>query len=156
MIYSYATVYQSAREAAEAASLAPPLPENVANPDDECVQNILSAARRPATLFPDLASLSNVQISYPNYRTYRDDDYTPSGYDPGQFVRLSDRRNVGYPIEVTITYPVQALSPLPQLVPFGDQTGIFTITTTARRTIVGIGRDPSSGNLDPCIAAPGP
>jgi hypothetical protein len=148
-IYSYATIYQSARNAAEVASGAPPYPGRINNshaddpPDlhanaDTCVNQILAAAQDHAPLFEDLEY--HVTIVYPEYQL-----------DPrdGQPIPDWDRRKIGYPIEVGITYEVEPLTPLWKLVPIGNE-GVIEISTVSRRTIEGFGRDPSSPALSAC------
>jgi hypothetical protein len=148
-IYSYATIYQSARNAAEVAAGAPPYPGRVnadhdVNPPnlqsnaDTCINEILAAAQDGAVLFEDLED--HVTIVYPEYQL-----------DPrnGQPIPADDRRKIGYPIEVGIRYEVEPLTPLWRLVPIGNE-GVIEISTVARRSIEGLARDPSSPGLSAC------
>lgn len=102
---------------------------------------------------------ASVRINYPNYRVYRPNDPIPAGYNVGDPVRLEDRRNLGYPIEVMIeNYEIRPLTPLWDLLPLIRNTTsttdtnevVFRISTTARRTISSLGRDPSAPQLIAC------
>jgi hypothetical protein len=153
-IYSYATIYQSARNAAEVAAGAPPYPGRVSashsdttdlhSNADTCVLQILNAAQDGAVLFEDLED--HVTIVYPEYQL-----------DPrnGSLIGHDDRRRIGYPIEVGITYEVEPLTPLWKLVPIGDE-GVIEISTVARRSIEAFGRDPSSPAMSACEPTGGP
>lgn len=155
IIFSYATVYQAAREGAEQASIAPPLTENVqprtftiSRNADDCITAIIERVENTAVMFQsDIGE--HVIIAYPEYRRYRASDPIPAGFNVGDPVPPELRRNLGYPIEVSITYPIQSLTPVWAFVPLGD-SGVFTISTTARRTIDGLGRDPSGEQLVGC------
>jgi hypothetical protein len=147
-IYSYATVYQAARNAAEVAAGAPPYPGRISADHDDpkdlhadadtCVRQILAAAQDGAVLFEDLED--HVTIVYPEYQL-----------DPrnGQPIPADDRRKIGYPIEIGIKYEVEPLTPLWKLVPIGDE-GVIEISTVSRRSIEAYGRDPSSPGLSAC------
>lgn len=163
IIYSYATLYQATREAAEVASVAPPYPSKVRPAtesqelSDPCVAAIVESTRRYQTLLPNIEA--SVRINYPNYRVYRPNDPIPAGYNVGDPVRLEDRRNLGYPIEVMIdNYEIRPLTPLWDLLPLIRNTTsttdtnevVFRISTTARRTISSLGRDPSAPQLIAC------
>jgi hypothetical protein len=140
-VYSYATIFNATRDAAEAAAQVPPYPSKIINetsgeslkePDatDPCVTRILSASQKIAVRFPDL--YKHVQISYPNWGI------------------LGPRsRRLGEPIEVKITYAMRPLTPLAQLVPFGNG-GMLTMTATTRRSIEALGEDPKADNLIGC------
>ncbi len=163
IVYSYATLYQATREAAEVASVAPPYPSRVRPAtdtqelSDPCVAAIVEATRRYQTLLPNIEE--KVRINYPDYRVYRPNDPIPADYSVGDPVRLEDRRNLGYPIEVTIeNYEIRPLTPLWDLLPLIRITTnmtdtdevVFRISTTARRTITSLGRDPSAPQLIAC------
>jgi hypothetical protein len=146
-IYGYATIYHAARSATEVASGAPPYYSRIeAGPpynEDFCISKIIDAAQAPAVLFnnPSFREANAVTISYPDYIV-----------DPGTGDPLlpEDRRQIGYPIEVTVEYDVQPLTPLWQLMPVLDWEDGITIRTTARRSIEGYGRDPTAEDLSAC------
>jgi hypothetical protein len=136
-VYGYATIYQSARNAAEKASLFPPYPNklgygtaNVGKPDwnDTCVQQIMENLGEDATLFPDLATGDYVRITYPN---------TDASGKP--------IRELSQPIEIKITYSIEPLTPLFRFVNFGNN-GRMTVTTIARRSIESLGNSPQGPN----------
>jgi hypothetical protein len=139
-IYGYASIYQAARNGAEKAAELPPFPSKVgpirSSPDktDVCVMNILSATHAVEGQFPDLTDGSNpsnsINISYPGTRA------------------------LGSPIEVSIVYRLQPLTPLWRFVTFGSQ-GTMTIRTTARRSIEALGDNPTALNLVACQPGPG-
>jgi hypothetical protein len=145
-IYGFATVYQSARNGAEVAATAPPYPimvppDSAPNPNDPCVQHVLDAVKEDATLFDGIED--SVRISYPDYVV-----------DPstGTYLDYEDRRRLGYPIEVEVSYRMEPLTPLWNLAPFiGDETGVITVSTITRRTIGNFGRDPTADNLESCL-----
>jgi hypothetical protein len=140
-IFGYSTMYQAARNGAEKASDLPPYPSKVGplNPNmdrsDICVSNIISATESVAVRFPTLSneSLGNtIRISYP---------FTGSDGQP--------LRTLGAPIEVSIVYNLQPLTPLWRFVTFGTR-GTMTIRTTARRSIEALGDNPTALNLVAC------
>lgn len=145
-IYGYATVYQSARNAAEVAANAPPYPAMLTEEgtptdeggDDPCILAIRDAAEKGAVLFPRIRRA--VRIRYPEYM--RDDE--------GNILPRDGRRLIGHPIEVSIRYTLQPLTPLWNLVPVIGNNGRMVVQTTARRTIESYGLDPSVSNLSPC------
>jgi len=145
-IYGFATVYQSARNGAEVAATAPPYPNTVPangvpNDADPCVKHVLEAVAEDATLFDGIED--GVRIYYPDYVV-----------DPstGNFLDYEDRRRLGYPIEVEVTYRLEPLTPLWNMAPFiGNETGVVTISTVTRRTIGNFGRDPTADNLESCL-----
>src|SRR3954466_10329910 len=115
-IYGYSTVYQAARNGTQKASELPPTIAKVSptlNRSDVCVTNVLNATQSGAQLFPDLTTGTNpnntIAISYP-----------------------SGTRGLGEPVQVSITYNIQPLTPLWRLITFGTQ-GTMRVTTTARR-----------------------
>jgi hypothetical protein len=138
-IYGYATMYQAARNGAEKAAELPPFPRFVgplrATPDasELCVSNILSETQRIAVRFPNLATAPNsININYPA----RDANNQPL-------------RALGAPIEVSIEYYIQPLTPLWRFVTFGTQ-GTMRIRTTARRSLEALGDNPTALNLVAC------
>lgn len=154
IVYSYATLRQASREAAEVASVAPPfqtyLPDNE---DDPCVAAIVEATRRYETILPGIGE--GVEITYPDYRRYRPGDPIPSGASEGDLIPFGDRRNLGYPIEVTVEYDLVPLTPLWELLPLlnssnAGETPTFPFRITTRRTIASLGRDPSNPQLIAC------
>lgn len=140
-IYAYSTVSQAARNAAEAAAQLPPYqswldyesapPADARYPGftgDSCVRTIIDAATSDATLFRgeinagrNLADYVDIRYPTPNTRN------------------LNDRG----PIEVTVSYPVTGITPLFQLLNFGDN-GNLNITITQRRSLENLGVDPST------------
>ncbi len=158
IVYSYATLRQAAREAAEVASVAPPFYTKVqpatdpVDGSDPCVAAIIEATRRYETVLPGIGD--TVEIRYPDYRRYRAGDPLPSGANIGDLIPIEARRNLGYPIEVTVRYELTPLTPLWGLLPLigggaGD-TPTFPFEITTRRTISSLGRDPSQPQLIAC------
>lgn len=135
-IYAYSTVSQAARNAAETASQLPPYqswldyngvaPGGVPYRADRCLDTIYRAVESDATLFGGDINAGRDIVNYVQIRY-------PGG---GQTRNLSDRG----PIEVTITYPVQGITPLYQLL--GLQNNI-SLKVTQRRSIESLGVDPS-------------
>ena len=131
-IYGYATVYQSARNGAEAASSLPPNTFWITprpKKQDPCTNTILTKIQQDAVLFPDITK--NVTIDYPPNNT----------------------RKLGDSIEVSVSYDIKPLTPLFQLVPFGNN-GVMTLTSTSRRTIESLGSSPNSPNGQACAPQP--
>jgi hypothetical protein len=136
-------VSQAARNAAEAAAQLPPYRSWLAyktNPPadarfpgftgDSCVGTIINAATSDATLFGGAINSGR------NLADFVDITYPVTGRDTRN---LNDRG----PIEVTITYQVQGITPLFQLLNVGDGNGI-TIKVTQRRSIENLGVDPTT------------
>lgn len=157
-VYGYSTIYQAARNAAEKASQFPPYPNQVGYktssgtqppsgwPEgkplrndagqwkDACVIQVLNKLQEDATLFPDLtdAGKDYITIKYPN----RDPSNQPF-------------RQLAQPIEISIRYPVQPLTPLFRFVAFGSN-GVLTVQTTARRSIESLGNNPNGSDGTVC------
>lgn len=141
-VYGYSTIYQAARNAAEKASQFPPYPNKVGYPsnpgvpnyNDTCVLQIVNKLQEDATLFPDLsdAALGYVRITYPA----RDSKNQPY-------------RELSQPIEISVAYPVEPLTPLFRFVGFG-QNGVMTVRTTARRSIESLGNNPNGDDGTVC------
>lgn len=124
-VYSYATIFQSVRNAAEKAVSIPPYPNKVNDPNDICVQNIRAGGRMS---FYSANMQNQIQISYP-----------------------SGKRALGEPIQLSLTQTIQPLTPLWRFVRLGtDGTGTFTLTVTNRRSIEGMGDNPNAANLMAC------
>lgn len=130
-IYGYATIYQSARNGAEAAAQLPPAPAKIGTiPDtsDECVATIVNRIQEDAVLFPDLTDnlqAGDIVISYPT------------------------QRMLGEPIEVSVNYSIEPLTPLWSFVMFGDD-GTMDVSATSRRSIESLGNSPRSRNFNIC------
>ncbi|NJP04915.1 MAG: pilus assembly protein [Chloroflexaceae bacterium] len=146
-IYGFSSIYQAARNGAEMASKQPPFPNKVApiSTDDHCVRQILNAVQEDVPLFPDLTRnyTEHVSIAYPQ----------ESGDGFG--------RAMGKPVQVSITYTIEPLTPLWQLVPvIGNDLGRMKVHVETERTIVSLGiyvppdddGDPSNDDavLEPC------
>lgn len=138
LIFAYSTLSQAARNGAETAAQLPPFqswidlnnvapkPAGYEYRNDDCVNAVLSAVESDLTIIgqgrvEQLPVASFVQIRYPR---------------GGQTRNLDDRG----PIEVTITYPVNGLTPLWSLL--GMDEGI-TMRVTQRRSLENLGRDPT-------------
>lgn len=156
-IYGYAAIYQAARNGAEVAATAPPYP--IVIPEggapirgDPCVEHIIEEIELEAALFRDDIA-DSVTITFPEYQ--RNPYYDPTVMNPndrrhGEFLSYENRRQIGYPIEVSIAYEIEPLTPLWNLVPvFGDE-GMMQVNTTARRSIGNFGRDPTADDLSSC------
>jgi len=129
-IYGYSTIYEAARNGTERASQLAPFRsamEPSLDPTDPCVASILDETAKGADMFANLKSY--VQMRY-----------------PGQ-------REIGQSIEVSITYPIQPLTPLFRFISFGNQ-GVMTVRISAQRTIESMGRGPPSpGHEDGVICS---
>ncbi|MEI7768873.1 MAG: TadE family protein [Chloroflexales bacterium] len=137
IIFAYSTVSQAARNAAEVAAQLPPYQTWLAYKNqtglanypgyraDTCVNAVYSAAETDATVFSDITS--SLDITYP--------------YD----ATLGDTRNLDDrgPIQVTISYRVTGITPLFRMLRIGDSSGAITILVTQRRSLEGLGVDPS-------------
>jgi hypothetical protein len=150
-VYGYATVAQASRNGAEVAAQLPPFQEWLelkGNPpsnlpsgvvfkfdSDPCVNTIYRQVESDATLFPDIANF--VEISYPND--------TPTH-------NTRDLYNRG-PIEVTIEYRFRLLTPLSELVGFGNN-GQVRVKATTRRSLESLGNNPEFENGIACITKP--
>src|SRR5262245_41505245 len=99
-IYGYGTIYMAARNVTEKASQLAPFISTISpglDTTEPCVNAIVTAIQKGAVLFPDIDQ--SVQISYPN----------------------NNRRAMGEPIQVQITYNITPLTPLFQFVSFGNR-----------------------------------
>lgn len=125
-VYGYASIFQAVRNGSEAAASLPPfesmLPSSPRRFDDPCYITIVEAVKDDATMFADISDY--VEVRYPDSN-------------------LSPKRAVGNPIEVAVTYKIQPLTPLFQLVPLGDK-GIFTVKASSVRSIEALGNTPFS------------
>lgn len=138
MIFAYSTISQAARNGAETAAQLPPhqswmdLDQTVPKPqdyeyrNDDCVNAVLSSIESDLTIIGEGVNdqenvSSRVTITYPDGANTRN---------------LDDRG----PIEITITYPVNGLTPLWDLI--GLEDGI-TMRVTQRRSLENLGRDPT-------------
>ncbi|NNJ10478.1 pilus assembly protein [Chloroflexales bacterium ZM16-3] len=134
LIFAYTTVSQAARNAAEAAAQLPPYQSWLAGAgtplafrSDACVRGVYMAAESDATLFAD--NIANfIAISYPN-------DDLPD----------TDTRNLSVrgPIQITIAYPVQGITPLFSLLRIGNASGTLNLQVTQRRSLENLGQDPT-------------
>ncbi|NOK59703.1 MAG: pilus assembly protein [Chloroflexi bacterium AL-W] len=127
-IYGYATIYQSARNGSEVAAQLPPFSTRIggAIPDttDHCVNTIIEAVKEDTVLFS--LDASNVVISYP-----------------------SNQRLLGEPIEVSVNYDIEPLTPLWSFVTFGSD-GTMSVSATSRRSIEALGNNPAARNFIVC------
>ena len=136
LIFAYSTISQAARNGAEAAAQLPPhdswiklqetSPSGYQFRNDDCVNAILTAIETDLTILGDNPNGQDtvgegVLIAYPQ---------------GGNTRNLDDRG----PIEVSITYRVNGLTPLWSLI--GMRDGI-TMRVTQRRSIENLGRDPT-------------
>jgi len=144
MLFAYSTISQAARNGAEAAAQLPPyqswlayagntIPDGLAFESDDCVRGIYTAARSDQTMFTNITS--NLTIRYP-------EDNLPS----------IDTRNLDDrgPIEVTIQYQVNGITPLFRLLRIGGGSNAITLRVTQRRSIENLGIDPSKPNKVAC------
>ena len=133
-IFGYATIYQAARNGAEKAAEIPPFPSKLSptlQTNDVCVSTIINAtlAGTPNIFFSDLASGANgstFTISYTN-----------------------NKRALGEPLQIDISYKLRPLTPFWRFVTFGNQ-GTMTVTTATRRSIESLGDNPNSPNGVAC------
>ncbi len=149
-IYSFAVIHQAARNGAEIASGAPPFPNRVSPirippyVEDTCIATIVNTSLETIVLDrPDMSDPDERAMVQINYPAYAIDPKTKKPLDP------LERRQIGYPIEVTVSYRIEPLTPLWYFVPLGNN-GVMTVTATARRSIEGFDRDPSTETLSAC------
>lgn len=139
LVFAYSTLSQSVRNGAEVAAQLPPYQEwmdlsmSANRPDDypgidrdDCYNAVLRAMQSQLTLIGDGA---NNQANLATFVTIR----YPYG---GQTRNLSDRG----PIEVSVEYPVNGLTPLFSLL--GMDEGVM-MRVTQRRSLENLGRDPT-------------
>lgn len=138
LIFAYSTISQAARNGAEAAAQLPPhqswMDLNFATPkptgyeyrNDDCVNAILTAIESDLTI---IGQGANDQLPVTQFVSIR--------YPQGAGSRNLDDRG---PIEVSITYPVNGLTPLWSLI--GIPEGI-TMRVTQVRSLENLGRDPT-------------
>jgi TadE-like protein len=147
IIFAYSTVSQAARNGAERAAQLPPhqtwlaykgnVPSGVPNwRADPCTNSVMEAVESDTTLFDgrfndgrDVAEF--VTISYPN----------------GGATRNLTQRG---PIQVTIDYPVRGITPLFQLLRFGNN-GTINLRVTQRRSLENLGTDPTRPRGVACV-----
>jgi hypothetical protein len=134
-IYGYGTIYNATRRASEQATVTPPWPSKL-NPidlTDACVAAVVGQATDQALFYVgneyDLRN-GRIQIRY------------PAGTKNGvQYNANSNAlRYPGGQIEVSLTGQADWLTPVPTIMGMGDS---FIIRATSRRTIEGLGLDPS-------------
>ncbi len=165
-IYGYGVIFQSVRRGAETAAYFPPYTSQLeggrdadGNPvagaydmSDKCVSAIVGWAQKGAVLM-DLEDISwrrdKFAISYHEWKDLDGDDKKDFNPEP---LTGPDARKVGNSVQVVITYTIEPLTPLFQLVPIGDQ-GRMTVRAVSVRTIQGQGESVSSesgGDLIQC------
>ena len=124
-VYAYSSVYQAARNGSEVAAQLPPYEATLTNTatqaTDPCYQTILKEAQRQVAMF---SLVNGVTIAYP--------DNT-----------LAVKRDVGNPIQVSVQYSLELLTPLARLVGIGNN-GRVTITSSSVRSIEALGYAPIS------------
>ena len=137
-VYGYATIYQSARNGAEAAAQLPPFQSTLDNSskraNDPCYQSILNEITEDAALFPDIAS--SVEVSYPPVATSGGGG--KGGGKAGGGSSTPGTRALGNPIQVKVRYELQPLTPLFQLVPL-TPNGVFIVEAKTVRSIENLG-----------------
>ncbi|NJN67822.1 MAG: hypothetical protein HC884_14495 [Chloroflexaceae bacterium] len=130
-VYSYASVYQAVRRGTDTAALFPPYQSQLGstyNTDDMCVQVVVNSVKDGAVLvnFDDIAINRNkFNVSY---------------YENPEGASVLHRyRDLGDTVQVAITYTIEPLTPLFQMVPLGDGHGRITVRASSMRTVVGRG-----------------
>jgi len=134
-IFSYGTIYNASRNGAETAAKFPPYQEwldrkedtSINFRDDPCTNSILDAVQSQALFFENSIT-GATEIRYPNGKDSRN---------------IKDRG----PIEVSISYNVEPLTPLWNFIPFGNN-GVMTVNATTRRSIEQLGHIPSQESID--------
>jgi hypothetical protein len=119
-IYGYSTIYHAARNGTERAANLGPYTTRLNDPNEPCMRAIMNETLRHVSLFSDFTT-GNVQVSYPQTRA------------------------LGQPIQVQLTYNIRPLTPLFQLVAFGNR-GVMPVQIAARRSIENLGSGPISTN----------
>lgn len=122
-IYGFATISQAARNGAEVAAQLPPFEDTLIDTDarnaDPCHITIVDEVQEDAALYT--LTSDNVTVAYPS----------------------GSSRDLGNPIQVTVVYNLEPLTPLFQWLPLGNN-GRFTITASAVRSIESLGNTPAS------------
>lgn len=165
-IYGYGVIFQSVRRGAETAAYFPPYTSQLeggrdadGNPvagaydmSDKCVSAVVGWAQKGAVLM-DLEDISwrrdKFAISYHEWKDLDGDGEKEFNPEP---LTGPDARKVGNSVQVVITYTIEPLTPLFQLVPIGDQ-GRMTVRAVSVRTIQGQGESVSTesgGELIQC------
>jgi Flp pilus assembly protein TadG len=132
-VYAYSSVYQAARNGSEVAAQLPPfedtLNDTATQALDPCYQTILNEAQKQVPMFN---ILNGVTITYPNDA-------------------LNVKRDVGNPIQVSVQYNLELLTPLTRMIGIGNN-GRVTITSSSVRSIEALGYTPiSAANLNGII-----
>ena len=118
-VYGYSTIYQAARNGTERAANLGPYETRLNDPNEPCMRAIMNETLKGVALFGDFTT-SNIQVSYPQTRA------------------------LGQPIQVQVTYNIKPLTPLFQLVAFGNR-GVMPVQIAARRSVENLGSGPVSG-----------
>jgi TadE-like protein len=138
LIFAYSTLSQAARNGAEAAAQLPPYqswidinkqtpkPAEYEYRNDDCVNAVLTAIESDLTI---IGQGTNDQLPVTQFVTI--------SYPQGAGTRNLEDRG---PIEISIVYPVNGLTPLWSLI--GLQEGI-TMRVVQRRSLENLGRDPT-------------
>src|SRR5690349_3707334 len=116
-IYGYSTIYMAARNGTEKAASLAPYTTQLSNWNEGCMAAILDETKKGVVLFPDFNS-GNIQVSYP-----------------------TNKRELGQPIQVQVTYSIKPLTPLFQFVMVGNN-GVMPVNITARRSVENLGAGP--------------
>ncbi len=149
-VYNYGTVYQAARNGSDNAAIAPPWPSMLGydengdpqNPqvyeeEDPCVDLLLRDVRKGAVMM-DMSDLATNREKFAI--TYHGADLNPDGTRDNLVMANNENpRRVGNAVQVAITYTIEPLTPLAQMVPVFGTDGRMTVQATSFRTIHGQG-----------------
>lgn len=147
-IYCYGAVHQAVRRGSTSAAVFPPyasqFEDGSFDTDDPCVQQVINTIQKGAVLvdYSDIATnRSKFGLAYrsspaPNPKP------APDGKTDNEYYR-----DIGYTVEVTMSYTVDPLTPLMSLIPVFGKHGI-TIQASSMRTIISLGnkKPPNSGS----------
>jgi hypothetical protein len=154
-VYNYGTVYQAARNGSDNASNAPPWPSMLGyeedgspkNPQvyeesDPCVDYILTNVRKGAVMM-DMSDLATNRDKFTI--TYHSGELAQDGSrDNLVMANAENPRRVGNAVQVAITYTIEPLTPLVQMIPVFGSDGRMTVQATSFRTIYGRGIIPGT------------
>lgn len=139
-IYCYGAVHQAVRRGSTSAAVFPPyasqFKDGTFNTDDPCVQQVINTIQKGAVLV-DYSDIATNRSKFG--LAYRD---SPA---PDADKNNDNYRDIGYTVEVTMSYTVDPLTPLMSLIPVFGKRGI-TIKASSMRTIISLGnKEPPGG-----------